>query len=119
MSVRLRRQEGLDGFLEHLQIRLPDELPEVTVFYEVKANLSLPQVLALKRAGITSIQPGIESLSSRLLTLMKKGVQARQNLMLLRYARAAGLHLTWNLLWGFPGDDVEAYEETLAILPLI
>ena len=59
------------------------------IFYEQKANLSLPHILALHRAGITSIQPGIESLSSRLLTLMDKGVQARQNLMLLRFARAA------------------------------
>ena len=98
---------------------LADELPGVTIFYEQKANLSLPRVLALKRAGITSIQPGIESLSSRLLTLMKKGVQARQNLMLLRYARVMGVNLNWNLLWGFPGDDAQAYEETLAILPLV
>ena len=29
---------------------------------------------------------------------MKKGVLARQNLALLRYARATGLALVWNLL---------------------
>ena len=99
--------------------RLAGERLGATIFYEQKANLSLPDILALKRAGITTIQPGIESLSSRLLTLMNKGVGAPQNLMLLRYARAAGVNLYWNLLWGFPGDDVEAYEETLAILPLL
>ena len=99
--------------------RLAGEQLGATIHYEQKANLSLPHILALKRAGITSIQAGIESLSSRLLTLTKKGVQARQNLMLLRYAAAAGLHLGWNLLWGFPGDDVEAYTEILAILPLL
>jgi len=98
---------------------LGDEFPGVTVFYEQKANLSLAQIIALKRAGITSIQPGIESLSSGLLRLMKKGVQARQNLLLLRYARSAGVDLQWNLLWGFPGDDAKAYEEILAILPLL
>jgi ribosomal peptide maturation radical SAM protein 1 len=106
-------------YFKTLLPRLADEFSGVAIFYEQKANLSLPQVLALKRAGITAIQPGIESLSSRLLTLMNKGVQARQNLMLLRYARAAGVYVDWNLLWGFPGDDVEAYEETLAILPLL
>jgi ribosomal peptide maturation radical SAM protein 1 len=90
-----------------------------TIFYEQKANLSLPHILALQRAGITFIQPGIEALSSRLLTLMNKGVKGRQNLMLLRFARAAGVSLYWNLLWGFPGDDVKAYEETLGILPLL
>src|SRR5262249_23562895 len=39
--------------------------------------------------------------------------------MLLRFARAADVDLYWNLLWGFPGDDVKAYEETLGILPLL
>jgi hypothetical protein len=89
------------------------------IFYEQRANLSLTEILALKRAGITSIQPGIESLSTRLLTLVRKGVLARENLMLLRNARAAGLSLDWNLLWGFPGDDVEAYKETIAIVALL
>lgn len=107
------------GYFKTLLPRLATELPEHSIFYEQKANLSLPQVLALKQAGISSIQPGIEALSSRLLRLMKKGVQGRQNLMLLRYARAAGVQLSWNLLWGFPGDDAEAYQETLAIVPLL
>jgi ribosomal peptide maturation radical SAM protein 1 len=106
-------------YFKTLLPRLAGRLPGVTIFYEQKANLSLPQLLALRQAGITSIQPGIESLSSRFLTLMNKGVLARQNLMLLRYARAVGVHLKWNLLWGFPADEVGAYEETLAILPLL
>jgi ribosomal peptide maturation radical SAM protein 1 len=107
------------AYFKTLLPRLAGRFPGVAIFYETKANLSLPQLLALKRAGITEIQPGIESLSSHLLSLMNKGVQARQNLMLLRYARAAGVNLDWVLLWGLPSDDVEAYEETLAILPLL
>jgi ribosomal peptide maturation radical SAM protein 1 len=107
------------AYFQSLLPRLADECRRAEIFYEQRANLSLAEILALKRAGITSIQPGIESLSSRVLTLVSKGVLARQNLMLLRYARAVGLDLQWNLLWGFPGDDVEAYQETLAILPLL
>ena len=107
------------NYFKTLIPRLGNELPELQIFYEEKANLSLQDVLALKKAGVASVQPGIEALSSRLLKRMKKGVQARQNLMLLRYARAAGLQLYWNLLWGFPGDELAAYEETLAILPLL
>jgi len=106
-------------YFKTLLPRLAGKFPGVGIFYESRANLSLPQVLALKRAGIRCIQPGIESLSPRLLTLMRKGVQARQNLTLLRYARAVGINLDWNLLWGFPCDDVEVYEQTLAILPLL
>jgi hypothetical protein len=50
---------------------------------------------------------------------MDKGVTARQNLMLMRYARSLGIDLHWNLLWGFPGDEREAYEQMLALIPLI
>jgi ribosomal peptide maturation radical SAM protein 1 len=106
-------------YFKTLLPRLAGRLPRAAIFYEQKASLSLPRLLALRQAGITSIQPGIESLSSRLLALMNKGVLARQNLLLLRDARAAGVHLVWNLLWGFPADEVEAYEETLALLPLL
>ena len=99
--------------------RMAKELPPVQLFYETKSNLTLEHVELLRRAGVDRIQPGIEALSSSLLRRMKKGVLARQNLALLRYARAVGLGLTWNLLYEFPGDQREDYEETLALIPLI
>jgi len=85
----------------------------------VKANLSLAAVLALKRAGVALIQPGIEALSDALLRRMDKGVSVRQNLALLRYARAVDLTVTWNLLHGLPGDQVRDYEDTRSLLPLL
>jgi ribosomal peptide maturation radical SAM protein 1 len=99
--------------------RLARELPDAQIFYEQKANLSLTKVVALVAAGIRVIQPGIEALSTRLLRLMRKGVTATQNVALLRYARSADLFLNWNLLYAFPGDSAEDYEETLRLLPLI
>ena len=50
---------------------------------------------------------------------MKKGVTARQNLTLLRDARAVGVHLAWNLLCDLPGDRAESYVDTLDLLPAI
>jgi len=93
--------------------------PSLRIFYEQKANLTLHQVVALAQAGITEIQPGIESLSTSLLKRMDKGVTAGQNIRLLRYARATGMALFWALLYGFPGDTRQEYEETLALLPLL
>jgi ribosomal peptide maturation radical SAM protein 1 len=98
---------------------LATESPSRRIFYEQKANLSLDKVRLLKAAGIGEIQPGIEALSTSLLRLMKKGTTARQNLALLRFARAVGVKLNWNLLYAFPGDQPEQYEETLQLLPLI
>jgi len=99
--------------------RLPADLPGIRVFYEEKANLTLAQVKGLFDAGCRSIQPGIEALDSDLLRLMRKGLLARQNVALLRYARAVGMLLKWNLLWGFPGDDAGSYRRTLDLLPLL
>lgn len=84
--------------------RLSAELPGLDIFYEQKANLLRERLLLLKHASIQSIQPGIEAVSSELLTLMRKGTTARQNIALLRAARGVGIKLAWGLLWGFPVD---------------
>lgn len=71
------------------------------IFYEVKANLTRAQLKVLAAAGVTNLQPGIESLSSHVLRLMDKGVRAVQNVNLLRWARYYGIGVGWNILWGF------------------
>ena len=107
------------GYFKTLLPRLAGERLNLSIFYEQKANLSFAHLVDLHKAGVRSSQPGIEALSSQLLRRMRKGVQARQNVALLRYARALRMEISWNLLWGFPGDDVSAYEETLKLVPLL
>ncbi len=103
-----------------------DLLPELSkqnlgleIFYEQKANLAVDKLLALKAAGITVIQPGIESFSTRLLKLMDKGVSGAQNLLLLRNSKSLGLSLAWNLLHGFPGDRLSDYKPTYKLISSI
>jgi ribosomal peptide maturation radical SAM protein 1 len=84
-----------------------------------RPSLSLRNMLALKEAGFSAINVGIESLSSDLLRLMNKGVPARQQIAFLRYARLVGITLDWRMLWGFPGDTLDMYEKMLDLLPLI
>lgn len=107
------------GYFSDLIPRLPQELPGISLFYEIKANLPLARVRALVEAGVRTVQPGIEALSTRLLKAMRKGMTARQNLALLRHARACGLELRWNLLYGLPGDSAADYENQLALIPLL
>jgi ribosomal peptide maturation radical SAM protein 1 len=106
-------------FFQTLIPRLGQEVPDLHLFYEQKANLSLEQVAALTRAGVKLIQPGIEALSTDLLKRMDKGVTGRQNIALLRYARSVGVEMNWNLLYGFPGDGAEEYRRTLELLPYL
>ena len=79
------------------------------LFYEVKANLKFEHLDLMRRAGMIQIQPGIESLSTNVLTLMRKGVSAMQNLALLRDCGSLGIYVLWNILYGFPGETVEDY----------
>ncbi|UXH76374.1 RiPP maturation radical SAM C-methyltransferase [Roseateles amylovorans] len=87
------------------------------IFYEVKSNLTPDQIATLANAGVRRIQPGIESLSSPVLKLMRKGVRGIQNVNLLRWCRYHGIRVSWNLLWGFPGEAREHYDEQRALLP--
>jgi ribosomal peptide maturation radical SAM protein 1 len=118
---KLNRICMTDNIMPHSYFRtliptLGDDVPGLHLFYEQKANLTLDQVLALKKAGVALIQPGIEALSSDLLKRMDKGVSAKQNVALLRYALSTGVAMNWNLLYAFPGDTAADYVSTLALI---
>ena len=87
------------------------------IFYEVKANLKREQLRLMAQAGVTHIQPGIESLNSRVLRLMCKGVRAIQNVNLLRWAQYYDINVDWNLIWGFPGETDQDYAEQASVIP--
>jgi ribosomal peptide maturation radical SAM protein 1 len=105
------------GYLKDLFPALAAEGVNYEIFYEVKANLTRDQVRTLAHGGVNHIQPGIESLSSRVLRLMNKGVRAAQNVNLLRWAHYYGIEVGWNLLWGFPGETPSDYAGQAALLP--
>jgi hypothetical protein len=65
------------------------------------------------------MQPGIESLSSRLLGLLNKGVTAIQNLALLKWCRERGIRATWNLLIAIPGEEALDYYAQIALFAKI
>jgi len=82
----------------------------IQLFYEVKADLSKSDVEALARARVTRVQPGIESLATSTLKLMKKGTTVFQNLDLLKNCLIYGVQPEWNLLIGFPGEPETVFE---------
>ncbi len=105
------------SYLTKLLPALVDDETGYEIFYEVKANLSRAQLKLLAQAGVTRIQPGIESLSSNVLRLMCKGVRASQNVNLLRWAQYYNIHVDWNILWGFPGETERDYAAQAALIP--
>jgi ribosomal peptide maturation radical SAM protein 1 len=87
------------------------------IFYETKANLKRAQLESCARAGVSWIQPGLETLSDPLLELMDKGTTALTNLQTLKWCRELGIHVTWLALFAFPGDRYEWYEDMLGWVP--
>ncbi len=85
------------------------------IFYEVKANLRKSELALLKAAGITEIQPGIESLNTAVLRRMRKGTTALQNIRLLKWCAAYGIQVYWNIIYNLPGDTSAEYEESAKV----
>ncbi len=88
-------------------------------FFEIKSNIDGGQLRALRRLGVTRVQPGIESLSSSVLESMHKGVKASQNISMLRTAAELGMAVAWNILYGLPNESPAAYGEMARYLPLL
>lgn len=113
---------GVDSVLDPTFFRtvIPrlEALPQKAVmFFEVRATHSRAQLLALRNAGIRVLQPGIESLDTRLLQLMNKGTTAFQNVRMLRWAAELSLPVSWNLLCGLPGEEAEDYIRMAELVP--
>lgn len=106
-------------YFESLLPELAKSPPASPVFWETKSSLKKEQVRLLADAGVTRIQPGIESLSDEVLRLMRKGVTALQNVQLLKWCRELGVAPYWNLLWGFPDEPPGEYARMARLVPLL
>lgn len=120
----ISRLEAVDNIIdmEYFDTVLPrlveSERP-LKLFFETKANLKRSQIELLQRAGVRWIQPGIESMHSSVLKLMRKGTAAWNNVQLLKLCQQFGIRVSWAILFGFPGEDDKWYQEMAEWLPLI
>ncbi|MFF4561634.1 RiPP maturation radical SAM C-methyltransferase [Streptomyces sp. NPDC001435] len=99
--------------------RVVDSGWDLRLHYEVKSNLTPDQLRLLGRSGTVHIQPGIESLGSRVLDLMDKGVSGARNIRTLRECENHALTCSWNLLYGFSGETAEDYAHVVDQLPAL
>jgi ribosomal peptide maturation radical SAM protein 1 len=118
----VRRIETADNImsLDFIDTLLPMlEGSGLELVFEVKSNLQYEHLVKMRAAGVTSVQPGIESLSDDVLRLMNKGCTAAQNIQFLRWCEELGIVAAWNVLAGFPGESPLEYDRMAQLAPLL
>ncbi|ARQ67583.1 RiPP maturation radical SAM C-methyltransferase [Streptomyces marincola] len=107
------------GYVTTLLPRLIETGYDLRMHVEIKANMRREQLKTLADAGLVFVQPGIESLNTRVLGLMDKGVSGCQNVRMLRDGASTGLSVSWNYLYGFPEERESDYEPVIAQMPAL
>jgi ribosomal peptide maturation radical SAM protein 1 len=106
-------------YIKTLFPRLAKENLGIQLFYETKVNLTKEQMRVLKESGVVALQPGIESLNTNVLQLMRKGCTSLQNVQFLKWCQELGIEAGWNFIWGFPNEDANDYLQMLDLVPRI
>ncbi|MER5771865.1 RiPP maturation radical SAM C-methyltransferase [Streptomyces sp. NPDC001985] len=107
------------AYLGSVAPRLAESGHDLRIGYEIKSNLRRDQLATLHAAGVSHVQPGIENLSSRVLRLMDKGVTGCLNVRMLRDAETVGTKVSWNYLYGFPGESDADYDAVIGQFPAL
>jgi ribosomal peptide maturation radical SAM protein 1 len=105
-----------EDFFPALRARIPDI--EI-VYLQARPTLGLRELRTLAASGVRRLEVGIESLSTPVLALMRKGTTALRCVQFLKWARVTRLDVVWNLLWGLPGEEPGEYERMATLVPLL
>lgn len=98
---------------------LAAEETDYDFFAEVRIITDPDTPQRYRRGGLSTVQVGIESLSSSLLKKMKKGSTAIENIAAMRQCAEANIQLDGNLIIEFPGSSEEEVQETLTNLDFV
>lgn len=107
------------AYYRELLPRLAETGWDLRIQFEAKANVSPEMIALLSAAGVCAVQYGIESLNSRVLRIMDKGVSATTNVRVLRDSEDHHLTVLWNYLYGFPGEAAADYWPVIEQIPAL
>jgi ribosomal peptide maturation radical SAM protein 1 len=107
-------------YTEQLFGRLAAAKSDIRLHYEIRPHFKREQLARMRSGGLVSVQPGIESLSTHVLKLMKKHSTGMRNLELMKWCTYYGINNLYNILVGFAGETPEDYRmqcETIEKIP--
>ncbi|HVG61656.1 MAG TPA: RiPP maturation radical SAM C-methyltransferase [Hyalangium sp.] len=97
--------------IDKLTAAMEAKVPNIQVFYDIRADVSRQQMRGMARAGIRELEAGLENLSTPILKGMGKGATGIHNVRFLRRCSEFGIVPLWNYLYAFPGEKLEHYQE--------
>jgi len=106
-------------YLEGLFGRLAEARSDMRIHYEIRPSVGRAQLKKMRLGGLYSVQPGVESFSTHVLTLMKKHTTGMRNVELLKWCAYYRINNLYNLLWGFAGETAEDYALQARLIPLV
>lgn len=90
--------------------RLAEANTDIRIHYEIRPSISRAQLREMRKGGLFSVQPGVESLSTNILKIMRKHTTGLRNLELIKWCTYYGIHNFYNILVRFPGETIEDYK---------
>ena len=106
-------------YIDKLFGQLSEANTDIRLHYEVRPSLSRVQLKHMRKGGLFSIQPGVESFSTHILKLMKKHTTGVRNLELIKWSTYYGINNLYNILLRFPGETVEDYRAQCEVIAKI
>jgi ribosomal peptide maturation radical SAM protein 1 len=89
------------------------------LFFEIRSSIKKREAQALREAGVTYVQAGIENLHTQSLMAMNKGVRSWQNIQCLKWCRQYGISISWFIITRFPGEDDAWNSDQARLIPLL
>jgi ribosomal peptide maturation radical SAM protein 1 len=106
-------------YAEKLFRRLAEANTDVELHYEIRPNFSRTQLGRMRKGGLNSVQPGVESLSTNVLKSMRKMTTGMRNVELIKWCTYYDISCMYNILMRFPGETVEDYRMQAELVPKI
>ena len=106
-------------YTDKLFRRLSEANTDLEIHYEIRPNLSRTQLGRMRKGGLNSVQPGVESLSTNVLKSMRKMTTGMRNVELIKWCTYYGIGCMYNILMRFPGETEEDYRTQAELVPKI
>jgi ribosomal peptide maturation radical SAM protein 1 len=99
--------------------RLTEVNTDLEIHYEIRPNFSRTQLGRMRKGGLCSVQPGVESFSTNILKCMRKMTTGMRNVELIKWCTYHDINCMYNILMRFPGETEEDYRMQAALVPKI